>query len=121
MTNELREMLENIREELTSLYEAEYTEEEREELEELEERGDNADLWDYFRDVLDVEYRVSSRGEYRGAYIWVTLGGPNIYIDTFAGVIRGAWGSDRDEVWLPSEICAEIDAIFEEYFACCIS
>lgn len=29
---------------------------------------------------------------------------------------RGAWGTDRADRWLPSEIANEIDAIFSEYY-----
>lgn len=48
--NELREMCENIREELTRLYEAEFTDEEREE---MQENDEPTDLYEYFNDVLD--------------------------------------------------------------------
>jgi|UniRef100_A0A914DH90 hypothetical protein len=37
---------------------------------------------DWLRDVLDIEYLVTSRREYKAARIYVTIGGPNAYIDT---------------------------------------
>lgn len=111
--NELKEMLTNIREELQELYSVEYTEEERNE---RESNGEPNDIWEYLADALDIEYRIDGHGNYRGAYIWVTLGGPNIHIDTFSGYIKGAWGSNREEVWLPREICDEIDSIYEDYY-----
>lgn len=110
---ELVKMLKSIKEELTALHEANFTDEERER---REANGEPCDLYDYFSDVLDVEYTVSSRGDYLGASLWVTLGGPNIWIDTRRQNIMGAWGSDRAEFWLPSEVCSAIDEIFEESY-----
>lgn len=118
MTNindELFARCKGYREELERLYNADYTDEERER---MEEDGEAYDLYSYFDDVLDIEYTISARGDFLGCRIAVALGGPNIYIDTRAGEIRGYWGTDRAEVWLPSEICNEIDAIFEEYYNC---
>lgn len=112
---ELNAMLDNIREELESLYYADHTDEEREE---LEANGEAYDLYSYFADVLDFEYTINSSKEYSSVRVWLTLGGPNIWIDTSACEIRGAWGSSRESVYLPGEICAEIDSIFEEYYNC---
>ena len=115
MKNELQNYVDGIRADLVKLYEAEYTEEEREA---MEESGEAFDLWSYFADALDVEYTVNSLGEYIGARIFVTLGGPNVWVDTRDGVVSGAWGTDRASAWLPCEVCEEIDSIFSEYFAC---
>jgi hypothetical protein len=110
---ELQKYVDSIAEELRTLYEAEPTNEEREA---AEENGDACDLYSYFEDVLDIEYTISSRGDYLGARIAVALGGPNIYIDTREGYVKGYWGTDRAERWIPSEICEEIDGIMEEYY-----
>jgi len=112
---ELRKNLENIRAELEALYNAEYTDEEREE---MENNGEACDLYSYFNDVLDYEYTISSRREYLGAKIWVTLGGPNIWIDTRAEQINGAWGNERETIYISKDIAAEIDSIFEELYNC---
>ena len=112
---ELKEMLESIRGELEELYNGNRTDEEREE---REENGEPCNMYDYFNDVLDVEYTISSRGDYLGAHIWITLGGPNIWIDTRYNKIKGRWGTDSVDVWLPSEISNEIDSIFEEFYNC---
>ena len=114
MMNELKKYVDGIRDELKNLYELDLTEEEREE---REENGEPCGLYDYFADALDIEYTISSRGEYLGAKIYVTLGGPNVWIDTREGYVKGAWGTDREESWIPSEICEEIDEIFREYAA----
>ena len=110
---ELKRMCENIREELEQLYNNDWTDEERDQ---RQEDGEPCDLLDYFSDALDIEYTISSRGDYLGASIWVTIGGPSIWIDTRENEIKGRWGSDAVNIWLPSEISNEIDNIFEEYY-----
>lgn len=114
INKELHDMCMRIREELNRLYEADFTEEEREA---MEENGEAFDLYSYFDDVLDYEFTISSCRDFLGAKIWVTLGGPNIYIDTRAGEIVGHWGTDEARVWLPSEISEEINSIFEEIYS----
>lgn len=113
MKNDLREYVERIRDEIKSLYDLT-----PEEVERREEEGESSSLWDYFADALDVEYTIDSRGEYLGARVYVTLGGPNVWVDTRRGEVGGAWGTDRESVWLPSEICDEIDSIFCEAYEC---
>ena len=111
--NELHDYVNSIANDLRKLYEHEPTDEERER---AEETGDACDLYTYFNDPLDIEYTISGRGDYLGARIAVALGGPNIYINTRDGYVQGYWGTDRAEAWIPSEICEEIDNIFEEYY-----
>lgn len=111
--NDLRKYVDGIAADMRRLYEADPTDEEREA---AEENGDACDLYSYFTDVLDIEYTISSSGDYLGARIAVALGGPNIYIDTREGYVKGYWGTDREEAWIPSEICEEIDSIMEEYY-----
>lgn len=115
IANELKTMCENIREELNRLYEVDFTDAE---LEEMQEAGEPTSLYDYFNDVLDYEFTINADKTYKAVKIWVTLGGPNICIDTNYNEIRGFWGSDRESVWLPSEIAEEIDNIFEELYNC---
>lgn len=110
---ELKNMVTSIRDDLNRLYDANYTDEEREE---MEENGEAYDLYSYFSDALDIEYTIGANGDFRGARIAVTLGGPNIYVDTRRGCVEGFWGSDHWESWIPSEVCDEINAIFEEYY-----
>ena len=81
--------------------------------------GDEAeDFFEYFEDALDVEYTVDSCGHYRGAEIAVTLGGPNVYVNTRRAVVIGFWGSKKAEAPISRNTSAEIDAVFEEYFSC---
>lgn len=106
MTNELQNYLENIYNELNAIYEGRATNDD----------GEQATFYDYFQDPLDFEYTIASNGEYLGVRVYVALGGPNVWIDTRRGEIGGAWGADRADRWLPSEIADEIDEIFSEYY-----
>ena len=75
-------------------------------------------LYEYLDECLDVEFRCNSAKEYKSAKLYVTLGGPNVWVDTRNGEVAGAWGCDRESAWLASEVCEEIDEIFREWFAC---
>ena len=110
---ELENMVNSIRDDLNRLYEADYTDEERGE---MEENGEAYDLYSYFADALDIEYTISGNMDFLGARIAVTLGGPNIYINTRTGYVEGYWGTDKAEAWIPSEVCDEINTIFEDYY-----
>ena len=110
---ELENMVTSIRDDLNRLYEADYTDEEREQ---MEENGEAYDLYSYFDDALDIEYTISGNMDFLGARIAVTLGGPNIYINTRTGYVEGYWGTDKAEAWIPSEVCDEINAIFEDLY-----
>lgn len=104
--NENRNYCKNIAEELKSIYNGEVKNDD----------GETMTLYDYMRDVLDFEYTITSRREYKSVKIWVTLGGPNVWIDTRDSYIRLAWGSEREEYPLDYDVCDEINDIFEEYF-----
>lgn len=111
--NELQKYVDSIAADLRKLYEADLTDEEREA---AEENGEAYDMYTYFADALDIEYTISSRGDFLGARIAVALGDPNVYVDTRECYVKGYWGTDRAEAWIPSEICEEIDGIMEEYY-----
>ena len=81
-------------------------------------REDYDKFYEYFNDVLDVEYRIASNGSYRGAYIYLTLGGPNIWVDTFKGTIELRWGYDSASWLLSVEIVEMIDDMFKELYSC---
>lgn len=110
--------------EATELNERELDEDEQDELAELREKLEKADrigagdLYEYFRDALDVEYIVGSAGELRGVIVWVGLGGPSICVDTYRQEVRLTWGSDKATWSLRSDVSGAIDEIFEENFRC---
>ena len=102
MKNECREYAEMIRNDVNSLYDGNAVDE-------------CESLWDYIADALDVEYTLNSQRELIGVRVYVTLGGPNCWIDTRTGEVVCAWGSDKESAWLASEVCEEINAYFEEF------
>lgn len=110
--------------EAIELNERELDEDERDELVELREKSERADqigasdLYEYFGDVLDVEYIVGSDGELCGVIAWVGLGGPSICVDTYRQEVRLTWGSDKATWSLWSDVTGAIDEIFEEQFRC---
>ena len=84
----------------------------------VDDDGNQISLYDYLFDVLDYEFTIDSRKEYASAKIWVTLGGPNIWIDTAERAVKLAWGADREEYPLDWDVCNEIDGIMQEIYEC---
>lgn len=106
MKNENRQHLERIREEIETYYDG------------FEEDGEEKTLFDYLSDILDFEILIDSRMEYRTCKVYLTLGGPNIWIDTEARALKLAWWTEKEEIYLDSDICDEIDFYFEELYNC---
>lgn len=102
----LRRYCENARDELTAACDNQRNGEE------------DGDIYDYIADALDVEYRLNSRLELIGVKLYVALGGPNIWVDTYTRGIEGAWGADAWSTPLDSDICEELDQYFEEELRC---
>lgn len=73
---------------------------------------------DYLADVLDYEITISSQMEYKSAKIWVTLGGPNVWIDTADKAVKLAWGTDRAEYLVDWDTCEEIDEYMRGLYTC---
>ena len=60
-------------------------------------------------EVLDLKFIVDSHAEYCGALIYVTLGGPTIWVDTRACTVRGTWGTESAEWGITSDAAFELD------------
>lgn len=71
---------------------------------------------DYLADVLDYEITINSQMEYKSAKIWVTLGGPNVWIDTAERAVKLAWGTDRAEYPIDPDACEEIDEYMQDVY-----
>ena len=107
---ENKDYLLGIRKELEQIYNGEATTED----------GEEKTFFDYLcDDVLDYDYTVNSQKEITGCRLWVTIGGPNVWIDTNDNEIKLAWGCDRDNLWLPSEIADEITEALRESVVLC--
>ena len=79
---------------------------------------EQASLYDYFNDILDIEYIVDCRKEYKSCRILVAFGGPNIYIDTQTGNIELYWWTDRASFRIKSGVVEQVDMWAEEYYNC---
>lgn len=71
----------------------------------------------YLADVLDIDYIVSSTGEYRGAEVLVGFGGPNVWIDTRAHDLCVAWWSATVREPLPIDFIDGLDEALEELWS----
>lgn len=80
------------------------------------ESGDYESLSEYLEDALDLEFTCNSRKEYLGARVAVSLGGPNIYINTRYGTVEGYWGGYHYERHYGREAEGMLYRYFEEYF-----
>ncbi len=76
--------------------------------------ADQVSMYDYIDDVLDVEYTIDSQREYIGARMYVTLGGPTVYIDTRDQMVRLCWGGERAEWGLSCNTCDALDDVLRE-------
>ena len=62
-------------------------------------------LYDYLTDILDFSITIDSQMTYQSCKVWVTLGGPNIWIDTADREVKLAWGMERESVFIDGDIC----------------
>lgn len=106
---DLEKMIGNEVKELKTLYDMSEAEYDR-----RSEEGENIDLIDYVSDVLDTEYILDSNFTLIGARLYITLGGPTIYVDTHDNEVVGHWGTEQVTRWLPSEIADKINDLLIE-------
>lgn len=91
----------------------------QEKIDELEDKKSELEddtLEKYLEDHLGVDYIVNSNKEYQSCRVWVTVGGPGIYIDTEDSAVKLNWGSTHKEWGLSYDTRNKIDAIFEEQY-----
>lgn len=79
----------------------------------LPEGEEAASAYDYLSDVLDIDYIVNGDGEYRGAEVMLTCGGPTVWIDTRERALYVSWGG-RAQWALPDEMIRELDDALAE-------
>lgn len=75
-------------------------------------------LYDYFDDILDIDYIIDSRKEYKACRIMVACGGPNIYINTWDKQVELYWWTESANYPMSYDVCDEIDAWAEELYNC---
>ena len=84
----------------------------------LEDDVEPASLFDYFNDFLDIGYVVDREKQFKGARIMVTCGGPNIFIDSYRGIVELFWWTEHASAEIPVDLCDEINDIFRDYYYC---
>lgn len=77
---------------------------------EMEYRG----LYDFIEDALDVEITRGLSGDYRGAKLYMTVGGPTIWVDTQTGFVEGRWATDSCSKWVDSDAIDELNEAIEQ-------
>ena len=73
-------------------------------------------VWDFMTNILDIDFVVSRDREYRSCKILVAWGGPNIYIDTAAAMVKLYWWTEYAEYPLSYSARDAIDEWAEEYW-----
>lgn len=77
---------------------------------EMEYRG----LYDFINDAFDIEVTRGLAGDYRGAKLYMTVGGPAIWVDTQTGFVEGRWATDSCSKWVDSDAIDALDEAIEE-------
>lgn len=77
---------------------------------EMEYRG----LYDFINDALDVDITCGLSGDYRGAKLYMTVGGPTIWVDTQTGFVEGRWATDSCSKWVDSDAIDALNEAIEE-------
>lgn len=77
---------------------------------------EEASAGDYLRDVLDIEYLVTSDRQYKAARLLIAFGGPNAWIDTRTSRLEVAWWSAPEYRDLPSAFIDGLDEYLSEYW-----
>ena len=82
------------------------------------EDGDELSIYDYMQDVLDFEITLDSRMQYTSCRVYVTLGGPTVWVDTHTQTVELRWGGEESRCYLDGEIIDAINDYFEEVYNC---
>ena len=88
------------------------------ECEKCEEDLEYFDLFDYFQDVLDVEYRIDRERNFKSAKILVAFGGPTIWVDTEKSKVILQWWNEHAEAEIDDYTNDAINELFEELYNC---
>lgn len=65
-------------------------------------------------EMIDLRFLVDSDAEYYGALIYVTVGGPTIWVDVRAHAVKGSWGTATAEWGITSRAVDALDMECEE-------
>ena len=57
-------------------------------------RAESIDAYEWLEGALDIKYKIDSNGDCIGGEVLVCFGGPTVWVDTEAMLIRGYWWDD---------------------------
>ena len=85
----------------------------------LADNCETASWYDYFSDVFDIEYRIAAdKKTLKSVKLCVTVGGPNIYVDTGDNRVKLYWWGEYAEAYIPYDVSDQITEAFEELYYC---
>lgn len=73
-------------------------------------------IYDWLCDALDVKYTVDSRLEFLSAEVYVTLGGPTVWVDTGDSSVNLHWGCETARHWISQEAADELESAASELY-----
>jgi hypothetical protein len=82
----------------------------------IKENGETLSLYNWVDDVLDFEFIVDRCKHYVSAKIYVTLGGPNVWIDTAARVVKLTWGGNCAEYPIAEDAAEQLDDVMIDIY-----
>ena len=97
-----------------------YDEPQKDDLCECGEYLEPMSVYDYFRDALDIEYRVNGKhaDEINSVKIMITCGGPNVYVDTEEKKVLLYWWNENGEAWLDDDVVEAVNEFANEIWNC---
>lgn len=81
-------------------------------------KDDFDQVCEYLEDKLDYDSLWNYDGSYDSCRVWITIGGPSVFIDTSDGYLKGRWGSTSIDIPLSYYVCNLIDDYMEEITNC---
>ena len=76
-----------------------------------EDLAERYDPTSYFNDFLEIKCWQSTDKKDFFAELWITVGGPNVWLDTRQCGLFGVWGGAKEFLPIPDSICHEINAL----------
>lgn len=60
----------------------------------IDKEAESISAYDWLEGALDIKYKIDSNGDCIGGEVLVCFGGPTVWVDTEAMLIRGYWWGD---------------------------
>ena len=73
-------------------------------------------VYGFVDDALEIDVLCSLRGEYKGAKLCLTVGGPNVYVNTWTREVNLYWWCDSGSWQISEEAADAIDEAVSELF-----